>query len=386
MSDTPNPIAVIRSEMTRLDDQFAAALPAHIPLERFKRVLMTAVQGNPDLVRCDRRSMWNAAMKAAQDGLLPDGREGAIVPYKGNAQWLPMVAGIRKKVRNSGEIATWDVHAVYENDHFDYELGDVPRIVHKPSLVKRGPLVAVYSVAVLKSGEISRDVMNVEEIEAIRKKSLARNGPWNDPVFYPEMAKKTVAKRHAKVLPMSTDLDDLLRRDDALYDLDGASDRQRAGPRPGLGEALDRLADGRSSSSSHAIEHRPAETVDMDTGEVTGDDADPIEADREDTRQEPQGGRQTAVDDRRTEHTRDRAAASHAPAPAAGPASRFAAEAERDAGDEDREQSPEDIAFDKGWDARRAGISRRAAPRFRTNAEGEAWAKGWDGADAEIGA
>jgi recombination protein RecT len=29
------------------------------------------------------------------------------------------------------------------------------------------------------------------------------------------MCKKTVAKRHSKVLPMSTDLDDLLRRDDS---------------------------------------------------------------------------------------------------------------------------------------------------------------------------
>uniref|UniRef100_UPI00195373C4 recombinase RecT n=1 Tax=Klebsiella aerogenes TaxID=548 RepID=UPI00195373C4 len=46
-------------------------------------------------------------------GLLPDGREGAIVEFSGKAQWMPMIGGLRKKVRNSGEIATWEAHVVY---------------------------------------------------------------------------------------------------------------------------------------------------------------------------------------------------------------------------------------------------------------------------------
>src|SRR5882762_1147619 len=117
-----------------MEGQFKAALPAHIPVERFMRVVMTAIQENPDLVKADRRSLWNAAMKAAQDGLLPDRREGAIVVYGTQAQWLPMVAGIRKKVRNSGEIATWDVNVVHAKDAFEFELGDTPFIRHKPDL------------------------------------------------------------------------------------------------------------------------------------------------------------------------------------------------------------------------------------------------------------
>ena len=105
-----NPVSVFRHELGSMENQFQAALPAHIPVERFVRVLQTSVQQNPDLLKCSRRSLWNSAMKAAQDGLLPDGREGAIVPYKGQAQWMPMIAGIRKKVRNSGEIATCHGH------------------------------------------------------------------------------------------------------------------------------------------------------------------------------------------------------------------------------------------------------------------------------------
>jgi recombination protein RecT len=238
----PREIDVVRDQLTSLEGQLEAALPAHIPVERFNRVVMTAIQGNIDLLRCDRKSLFNACMRAAQDGLLPDGREGAIVPYKGEASWMPMIGGIRKKVRNSGDIASWDVHAVYENDHFEFELGDEPYIKHRPALSNKGKLIAVYSVAVLKGGEKSRDVMSVEDVEKIRAKSRSKNGPWADPTFYPEMAKKTVARRHSKVLPMSSDLDDLIRRDDDLYDLKGASDAEVKGPRLSMTAALDQLA------------------------------------------------------------------------------------------------------------------------------------------------
>jgi recombination protein RecT len=125
----PNAIQEVRLQLDTMVGQFGAVLPKHIPVERFGRVVLTAVQTNPDLLNVDRRSMWNACMKAAQDGLLPDGRLGALVVYKDRkrntslAQWLPMIAGIRQKVRNSGEVATWEVHNVHEKDLFDFELG-----------------------------------------------------------------------------------------------------------------------------------------------------------------------------------------------------------------------------------------------------------------------
>lgn len=211
-------ISEVRLQLDTMAKQFEAALPKHIPIDRFVRVVLTAIQGNPDLLNVDRRSLWNACMKAAQDGLMPDGRHGALVIYKGKggpiAQWLPMIAGIRQQVRNSGEVVTWDANLVHEKDVFDYALGDDPHIVHHPAAGgDRGKIVAAYSIATLKGGEKSREVMWIDEIEAIRKQSKAADsGPWK--THFGEMAKKTVARRHSKVLPMSSDLDDLLRRDD----------------------------------------------------------------------------------------------------------------------------------------------------------------------------
>lgn len=238
----PNPVAEARLQLQQMEGQFKAALPAHIPVERFARVVMTAIQNNPNLViKCTRQSLWNASMKAAQDGLLPDGREGAIVEFGPVATWMPMIAGLRKKVRNSDEIATWDVFVVHANDQFDFQLGDDPFIAHKPTLEDPGPVVAAYSIAVLKSGEKTREVMSVSAIEKVRQRSRAKNnGPWV--TDYEEMCRKTVARRHFKVLPASTDLDDLIRRDDALYDMEGAKDEAQADRPKSLSGRLDALA------------------------------------------------------------------------------------------------------------------------------------------------
>jgi recombination protein RecT len=196
--------------------QFKAALPAHVSVEKFVRVTLTAVQTNPQLLEADRRTLFAAATKAAQMGLLPDGREGAIVTFKNQAQWMPMVAGIMKLVRNSGEISTWSVQAVYENDTFEFALGDDEHITHKPTLAIRGKLIAVYSIVTMKDGEKSREVMSVEDVNAIRARSRSGgSGPWQ--TDFAEMAKKTVVRRHSKRLPLSTDIDGVVHEDDELF-------------------------------------------------------------------------------------------------------------------------------------------------------------------------
>jgi recombination protein RecT len=210
------PIDAVRSDITKMSPQFKAALPSHVNAEKFQRVLVTAVQQTPALLDCDRGSLYGAAMRAAQDGLLPDGREGAIVTFSGKAQWMPMVAGIMKKVRNSGEISTWSVQVVKANDNFDYQLGDDEKIIHKPALRDRGETIGAYSIVTMKDGEKSREFMDVDQIKSIQMRSRSANaGPWK--TDWDEMAKKTVVRRHSKRLPMSTDLDELLRQDDDLF-------------------------------------------------------------------------------------------------------------------------------------------------------------------------
>ncbi len=213
---TTNPLAAFRQTLQQpaFREQLKMALPNHIPADRFERVALTAVQTNPDLLngqKVDRHSLFGALIRAAQDGLLPDGREGAIVPYKGKAEWQPMVAGIMKKVRNSGEIASWDAFAVFEKDEFERLLGDDQRIYHKPyEAGDPGQVVGAYSIVTFKDGTKSKDYMPRWRIEKAKKQGFGNSLMWTQ--FYDEGAIKTVIKHHAKRLPMSTDLDGFLAR------------------------------------------------------------------------------------------------------------------------------------------------------------------------------
>ena len=65
----------IRDEIQNLTPNFKAALPPHVPVERFVRTVLTAVVMDPQLAQCDRRSLLEAALRAA-------GRaENAACPY-----------------------------------------------------------------------------------------------------------------------------------------------------------------------------------------------------------------------------------------------------------------------------------------------------------------
>jgi recombination protein RecT len=345
-----NPLALWKSQLDERSDQLVGVLPAHIPIERFKRTALTAAMNNPDLlVKCDRTSLFNAVMRAATDGLLPDGREGAIVEFKGKAQWLPMVAGLRKKVRQSGEIATWEVEVVCENDLFDYERGDEPFIKHKPALRNRGEVIAAYSIATLKSGEKSREVMSIDEIEEVRAVSrMGNRGPWVD--WFAEMAKKTVARRHSKVLPMTTDLDDMMRSDDALFGVKQEDEEKSAPQRPprGLKGKLQALASVDSGAIAKPAQEAPEARQTAHQDEIPAHDDDGV-IDHEDGEQRQVVEGIAELDDEH-EHTVEKV-------------------------------DPIAAARDKGIEARKAGYQRKALPgeyrREDRTAEAEAWTQGW---------
>lgn len=201
-------VATIRSE--GFVGQVEQALPGNVSPERFVRVVVTAINQTPELVAVDRGTLFNAVIRCAQDGLLPDGREAALVIFNDkNAQggkratYLPMVGGYRKIAAKHG--MSLEAFVVYEHDAFDYQLGFEPTISHKPPKLgdPRGTAVGAYAVARHKDGRKWLDVMDLAQIEAVRKVSRAATsqyGPWVN--HWDEMARKTVARRLYKQLPL----------------------------------------------------------------------------------------------------------------------------------------------------------------------------------------
>lgn len=226
------PMDQLKAGLAQMEPQYAVALGDQISPAKFKNAVLTAVNLNPDLLDADRQSFYTASMRAAQDGLLPDGREGAMVVFNTKVkrggedrwvkmvQWLPMVYGVLKKLRSSGELASIVAHEVYEKDTFDYVLGDDERIEHKPLMSgDRGQVIAAYMIAKLKDGSIQREVMLRADIDRARAFSRSKDGPaWTN--WFGEMARKSVIHRGSKYLPMSPDIAEFMTRH--AKNIDGA--------------------------------------------------------------------------------------------------------------------------------------------------------------------
>lgn len=247
-----NAVDSVRDFITQQKSEFEKVLPAHITFEKFQRTVLTAVIASKDILDADRASLMLSCLKAATDGLLPDGRDAALVIFnaKGDnnnwikkVQYMPMYAGILKKVRQSKELASVVTHVVYEKDHWKYILGDEEKIEHQPytGTEERGPIVAAYCIAKLKDGSVIREVMTFQDIEKVRRSSKAGNddkgqpkGIWKD--WYEEMARKTVFRRTAKWLPQSIELvDRLFDGDTAMGNLpDSVPEEEAEGTAPDM--------------------------------------------------------------------------------------------------------------------------------------------------------
>jgi recombination protein RecT len=209
----PEVIAAIESRRAQL----ASLLPADVPLESFISHFKTAAMRTNGLLECTPKSVVLAIMQAANDGLMPDGREAAIIVYnrkdKASGRWLKeaqyqqMYLGILKRIRAAGEVVKIEARVVHAEDHFDYAYGDDGYIVHKPALkAEVGPIIAVYAIVTFRDGTRQHEVMSAHEVLAIRERSKGWNsekpdGPWH--TDFGEMAKKTVLKRLGKILPQA---------------------------------------------------------------------------------------------------------------------------------------------------------------------------------------
>lgn len=204
-----------KSIVTLLDQmkgEISRCLPKHLTPERMTRIAVTELRKTPKLQECDPMSFIAAIMQASQLGLEP-GILGScyLIPFYNNKSgkyectFMPGYRGFIDLARRSGQIVSLVARAVYENDEFEYEFGIKENIIHKPSMTNKGPLVAVYAVALLKDGGHQFDVMSKEEVNAIRNTSKSKdNGPWV--THYEEMAKKTVLRRLFKWLPCSVEM------------------------------------------------------------------------------------------------------------------------------------------------------------------------------------
>lgn len=213
-----NDIVNIEQSIIRDIPNIKDLLPSSVSVESFTRAAAIAIATTTDLNEADPTSIITSLSKCAADGLVPDGKEAALVVYntktkengrdvwKKKAQYMPMIDGVLKRARMSGEIANIGAKVVYENDQFEYwidEQGEHFR--HVPNFNDRGEIKLFYSFANLKSGVLVFEVMIKTDVDKVRAASRSgQYGPWKD--WYDRMGCKSVTHRLAKRLPNSSEM------------------------------------------------------------------------------------------------------------------------------------------------------------------------------------
>lgn len=237
----------VLSQLDQRREELAAVLPPDIRFEAFHATINQAIRSNPELLDCEPRSLVNACVKAAYDGLRVDGREAAIVwelatvKVRGEpdrkvkqARYMPMYQGLVQQVLRGGMVLACEADVIYENDHYRLIGGSDRRVEHIPLTeigADRGRMVAAYNVATLASGYKAVHWLLAAEILDIQKESKsgwdAQNncarGVWKR--WPKEQWKKTVLRQHRKTLPIG--------RDVVIRDMEASDDfPQFAAPTP----------------------------------------------------------------------------------------------------------------------------------------------------------
>ncbi len=217
------PIEQFRMDLASVRARIKSALPPHVEVDRFCAVMMMAASRDPNILNCDRTTLFNEAVLCASDGLLPDGRHAAFLPFKGKVKYVPMVKGLFKLIRQSGDVQTASSAVIYANERFKYWIDTTgEHVEYTPLLFEdRGERVGVFAFVVMKDGGLEVEAMNMSQVMSVKDKSAAKNSkesPWNGD-FEDEMWRKTAVHRLCKRLDLTSEAEKALQVDEELYEM-----------------------------------------------------------------------------------------------------------------------------------------------------------------------
>lgn len=200
--------------------QLQMALPKHLDPTRFTRTVITELNANPMLRRCEPASFLSCMIRSAQLGLEvgKDLGHAYFIPFENNKRGITECTliigykGYRALAMRNPNIVKIEAHCVYQGDHFRVLKGFDDRMEHEP---KGEPVAAAvthaYAIALFKDGTRQFDVLSRKQIDAIRDRGR-RNSVWN--TDYEEMARKTALRRLTKNLDLAPEVARALHEDD----------------------------------------------------------------------------------------------------------------------------------------------------------------------------
>lgn len=160
---------------------------------------LTLTYQNADLLKCSQVSIVMGIMRAAEMNLQLSGPLGHayLVPrwnkHSGCHEATFQVGwkGLILLAYRSGNVASFTVRRVYENDAFDVVYGVNQNLIHNPAKGDRGPITGYYTVVRLKGGGFDFEYMTRAEAQAHRERYRGGKTWGSD---FDAMAEKTVVR------------------------------------------------------------------------------------------------------------------------------------------------------------------------------------------------
>jgi recombination protein RecT len=216
----------VKGMLEKNKDAITASLPRGFDNpNRMIRAAVNAISTTPSLAKCTPESLFISIVKGFSLGLEPNGvlAHGYLVPFKENgvmkAQFMPGYRGLIELARRSGKIKEIYATEVFGNDLFEVSMGTGKELLHKPDMFSdRGELKGFYAVFKLDDGSVDFEIMNLDEIDKIKRSSKAGNSnfsPWNSGHFN-EMSRKTVIKKLLKRAPMTVEAASAVKDDNSV--------------------------------------------------------------------------------------------------------------------------------------------------------------------------
>jgi len=197
----------IETKLVEMEERLKAFCAPGMTPAAVRHAVMMSLGANPRLLEAKWESVVMSAVVITQWGL-EIGQTAYIIPYKGVATPVADYKGLIELMMATRLIKHVNAKEIREADHFEYNEGDRPLIIHRPDWRdKNGPIIGAYCSIPTIAGGVIQEVMNVDEIEAIRRNSHQWKG---GPLAY-WYARKCPIRRAAKSAPKSVRLQQLLR-------------------------------------------------------------------------------------------------------------------------------------------------------------------------------
>jgi recombination protein RecT len=181
---------------------------------QFKQIVINELKRSPKLQEAfikNPASLFASILHCAEMGLNPSQMVGEFffIPYKDSITPILGYKGLLTLLMRSSKVKKIWSEVVYEDDDFEYELGLEPKLLHTPNhLAVRNSnnIKCIYACAKIEN-EVIFKVMFKNEIQNIINMSKVPNDLFFNDKKDPEqwMAKKTVLKQLAKLMPKDDD-------------------------------------------------------------------------------------------------------------------------------------------------------------------------------------